>query len=207
MVTPQTISSWQTTCSCRGPVRKGAWSGSAVPGELLALCVRDKDVGPEEDLGGYRDAEATAESRADRGRRDDGGEQGDRQPAGGGGGAGTERDKESPNRSGDATVLDVPLAFVAVQRRPGSERASGHRGRENVIHVDAEPPVGRHPLYPSAPNRGTPDGCGRVGNGKEESSRTGQACGCGCPSGSFALSQKWVGGLQSACNAVSGMRG
>ena len=38
------------------------------PGELLALCVREKDVGPEEDLGGWRDAEATAESRAHNGR-------------------------------------------------------------------------------------------------------------------------------------------
>ena len=28
------------------------------PGELLALCVRQKDVGPEEVLGGWRDAEA-----------------------------------------------------------------------------------------------------------------------------------------------------
>ena len=43
------------------------------PGELPALCVREKDVEPEEVLGGQRDAEATTRSRADRSRRDDGG--------------------------------------------------------------------------------------------------------------------------------------
>ena len=46
-------------------------------GELLALCVPEKDVGTEEDLGGWRDAKATAGSQADRGPRDEGGEQGD----------------------------------------------------------------------------------------------------------------------------------
>ena len=30
------------------------------PGELLALCVRERDVGPEEDLGGRRGADAGA---------------------------------------------------------------------------------------------------------------------------------------------------
>ena len=30
------------------------------PGELLTLCVREKDVGPEEDLEGWRNAETTA---------------------------------------------------------------------------------------------------------------------------------------------------
>ena len=84
------------------------------PRELIALCVQEKDVGPEEDLRGWRDAEATAESRADRGRRDVGAEQGDGRPTGGGGG-GTERERESPDRSGDARVLDVPLAFADVQ--------------------------------------------------------------------------------------------
>ena len=57
------------------------------PWELLALCVREKDVGQEEVLGGWRDAEATAESRAGRSRREEGGGgggQGDSQPAGGG---------------------------------------------------------------------------------------------------------------------------
>ena len=69
------------------------------------------------------------------------------------------------------------------------------------------PPVGRHLLYPSAPHRGAPDGCGRVGLGKEESSRTRRACGCGCPSSGFPPSWQWFGGLGSACSAVSGMRG
>ena len=38
-----------------------------LPGDLPALCVREKDVGPEEDLGGWRDAETPAESSAQRG--------------------------------------------------------------------------------------------------------------------------------------------
>ena len=109
------------------------------PGELLALCVREKDVGREEDIGGWRDAEVIAESRTDHGRRDDGGDQGDGQP-GGGGGAGTEGARESPDRTADWRVLDVPLAFAAVQGRPGSERTGARREREDAIDVDVEPP-------------------------------------------------------------------
>ena len=180
------------------------------PGELLALCVREKDVGPQEVLGEWREAETPADSSADRGRRAEGG--GARgQPAcrGGGGEAGPEKIGEIPVRSGDARGPDVPQAFAAVQGRPGSERAGGRREREDVIDVDAEPPpppLGRHLFHPSPPDRGAPDGC-RVGLGKEEAGGTSQACGCGCPSGSFPLSRRWVGGLGSACGAVSGMRG
>ena len=107
------------------------------PGELLSLCVRKKDVGPEEVLRAWRDAKTAAESSADRGRQDDGAGRGESQPAGGGG---PKRSGESPVRSGDARVPDVPLAVAAVQGRPGSERASGRREREDVIDVDAEPP-------------------------------------------------------------------
>ena len=42
------------------------------PGELLALCVRDKDVGPEEDLGGWKRGDEGATPRADNGQRGDG---------------------------------------------------------------------------------------------------------------------------------------
>ena len=38
------------------------------PGELLALRVQDKDVGPEEDLGGWRGEDADTESRSARGQ-------------------------------------------------------------------------------------------------------------------------------------------
>ena len=40
-------------------------------GELLALCVHNKDVGPEEDLGGWRGGDADTESRAGRNQRGD----------------------------------------------------------------------------------------------------------------------------------------
>ena len=69
------------------------------------------------------------------------------------------------------------------------------------------PPLGSHLFYPSPTNRGTQDGCGRLGLGKEEGSRPGQARGCGCPSGRFPPCRRWGGGLGSACGAVSGMRG
>ena len=57
---PTTVTSlWPTTWSCRGPVPGGGmeWEWRVVslkhifPGELLALCVRGRDVGPEEELG------------------------------------------------------------------------------------------------------------------------------------------------------------
>ena len=41
------------------------------PGELLALCAQDKDVGPEEDLRGWRSGDADTESRAGRNQRGD----------------------------------------------------------------------------------------------------------------------------------------
>ena len=58
-------------------------------------------------------------------------------------------------------------------------RALGER-RRHQRRCGAPPPprpIGRHLLYPSAANRGTPDGCGSIGLGKEESSGIGQACG------------------------------
>ena len=76
----------------------------------------------------------------------------DKMTGGGGGeggpasGGGPKRSGESPDRSGDARVLDVPLAFAAVQGRPGSERAGGRWEREDVINVDAEPPPPPAPL-------------------------------------------------------------
>ena len=41
------------------------------PGELLALCVQDKDVGPEEDFRGWRGGDADTESKAGRNQRGD----------------------------------------------------------------------------------------------------------------------------------------
>ena len=37
------------------------------PGDLPALCLWDRDVGPEEGVGGGRGSDTSAESRADRG--------------------------------------------------------------------------------------------------------------------------------------------
>ena len=143
----------------------------------------------------------------------------DEMTAGGGGGG-----EKTANLPGGAVALreveSAPTeagtrgsrtAFAAVQGRPGSECAGGRREREDIIDVDAEPPppprVGNRLLYPLSSDRGTPDGCGRAGLWKEEDSRTGRACWCGCPSSSFPPSRRWVGGLGSAYDAVSGMRG
>ena len=210
----------QTTWSYRGPVREGTWSGNGglYPSKTCfrgtfwpyvcgkRMWVQKKTSG----AGGMRRQPPSPRQTAVDGTK--GGELGDGHPAREGGGCGIQRGRESPDKSGDARVPDVPLAFAAARGRPGSERIGGRREREDVIDVDAEPPpptttIGTHLFYSPVPNRGTPDGCGHVGVGKEESSRTGEACGCGCPSGSFPPSGKWVGGLGSACNAVSGMRG
>ena len=115
------------------------------PGEELALCVRNRDVGPEEDLGGWKGADASAESKVDHSPQGDGQEQGDGlptcmpacQPAGRGGG---ESSRESPAAGGDARITSVPMALVAVEGRPGSERAVERQGRDDLIDVDAEPP-------------------------------------------------------------------
>ena len=88
----------------------------------------------------------------------------------------TRGSKESPAGGGGRRVLDVPLAFAAVEGRPESKRAGERQEREDAIDVDADPPpppVGWHLFYPSAPDRGTQDGCQRIGVGKEESSRPG----------------------------------
>ena len=45
-------------------------------------------------------------------------------------------------------------------------RTSGKRGRHRRRCRSPPPPVGRHLLHLSAPDRGTPDGCGRVVSSK-----------------------------------------
>ena len=70
------------------------------PVELLALCVREKDVGPEEVLGGTRDAEAAAESSADRSRRDDGGGGEETTNLPGGGGVALRELERVPSKAG-----------------------------------------------------------------------------------------------------------
>ena len=67
---------------------------SSFQGGPLAICLRDKELGPEEDLGGWRVGDADTETRAGRNQRGHIPEHGDSQPAeqGGGGGGGEERD-------------------------------------------------------------------------------------------------------------------
>ena len=83
--TPQTTSSWQTMWNCRGLVHKGTWCGS---GELYPLNTFSRGSywpsvcgiemwGQKKTLGGWRGADASVESKADRGQRGDGPEQGD----------------------------------------------------------------------------------------------------------------------------------
>ena len=107
------------------------------PGELPALGVQDKDVRPEEDLGGWRGGDVDTESRASRRQRGDRPEHGDGQPSGQGGG---ERRGESLAVGGSARIPSAPLAFAAVEGCPGSKRGGEHQGREEVIDVDADPP-------------------------------------------------------------------
>ena len=129
-----------------------------VPGGLLALCMREKDVGPQEVLGGWRDAEATTESRADRSRRDD---------RGGGGGA-----TRQPTclREMERVPTEAGTRGSRMSLWP-SRPCRGDRGPSVVAGVGREktsstpmlsppppPPIGRHLLYPSAPDRGTSDG-------------------------------------------------
>ena len=101
------------------------------------------------------------------------------------------------------------MASAAVKGRLGYEREGERQRRKGVIDVAGEPPTpfGRHLFYLWAPNRGTQDECGRVGLGKEEGSRPGQAPGCGCPSGSLPPCRRCVGGFGSARRAVSGSGG
>ena len=54
------------------------------------------------------------------------------------------------------------------------------------------PPFGNHLVYLATPHRGKQDKCGRVCLGKEEGSRPSEACGCGCPSGSFPKVGRWA---------------
>ena len=119
MVTPETISSWQTTWSCRGPVREGTWSGGLYPSKMCSwgsfwpyVCAkrmwsRRRPRGVE-GCGGHRRVPGRPRST----RRRGGGGQGDGQLARGGG---TERIRESPDRSGDTRVPHFSLAFAAVQ--------------------------------------------------------------------------------------------
>ena len=156
-------------CVCLGAVHflllsLRASSGSHVG--LLALCLQDKDVGPEEDLGGWRGGDTDRESRAGRDHRGDKLEHGGNQPAGQAGG---ERCGERPAAGESARILNAPLAFADV--KGCSECGGEHQGGEEVIDVDAEPSpppplVGNHLFYPAAPHRGRQDGCGCVCLGK-----------------------------------------
>ena len=105
------------------------------PRGLLALCVQDKDVGPKEDLRGWRGGDANTESGAGCDQRGDKPEHGDGKLAGRGGG---ERGGESPAAGGSARIPSAPVAFAVVEGCPGSGRGGEHQGREEVIPVDAE---------------------------------------------------------------------
>ena len=137
------------------------------PGELLTLCVREKDVGPDEVLGGWRDAEATAESRADRSRGDDGGggggAQGDSQPTRGGG---TEREMER-----------VPIEAGTRGSRMSlwpSRPCRGNRGPSVLADVGREKTPSTSMLSPP-PHRQAPPlsvGCGSRHTGRVRSRRS-----------------------------------
>ena len=114
------------------------------PGEVLALCVREKDVGPEEVLGRWRDAEATAESHACRSRRDDGGGQGDSQPAGG---CGTERSGESVTEAGTRG------SWMSLWP---SRPCKGDRGPSGLADVGRERTSSTSMLSPPPPHRQAP---------------------------------------------------
>ena len=106
------------------------------PGELLALGVRERDVGQKKTSG----VEGCTYRRRIPGRPHlaRGGAGARRRPACRRGGG--ESGRESPAAGGGVRVPDVPLAFAAVEGRPGSERTGERQEREDVIDVDAEPP-------------------------------------------------------------------
>ena len=104
-------------------------------GEIQALCVQDRDLGPEEDLGGGRmQMQATSPKAVRKGLQ----EQEDGQPAGRGAG---ESSRENPAIGRGTRITSVPLAFAAVEGRPGSELVVERQERDDVIGVDAEPPL------------------------------------------------------------------
>ena len=109
------------------------------PGELLALCVQDKNMGPEEDLGGWRGGDADTESRAGGDRLGDRPEHGGSQPAGQGGG---ERRGERPAAGGSAQGSGVPLRPLRPSRgaRGPSEEVSARVGRKSSTSMLNPPP-------------------------------------------------------------------
>ena len=119
------------------------------PGQLLALSVREKDVGPEAVLGEWRDAEAATESNADRRRRDDGGGgRGDSQPAGGGTLREVERVPTEAGTRGSRMSL-WPSRPCKGDRGPSVPADVGRERTSSTSMLTPRPPLGRHLLYPS----------------------------------------------------------
>ena len=77
------------------------------PGELLALCVQVRDVGPEEELGGWRSGDGDAGSRARPEQCETGPEQGGGQPARR---VGEEGRGERPAAGESARIPSAPVA-------------------------------------------------------------------------------------------------
>ena len=128
MVKPHTISSWQTTWSYRGPVAEWAWSesGGLYPSRTysrescwLSSCGQRMWVQKKFSRRGEMQKPPPSRVQTATDEMKGGGEETARLPGGGG----PQRSGESPVRSGDARVPDVPVAFADVQGRPGSERA------------------------------------------------------------------------------------
>ena len=82
-------------------------------GDLPALCVGERDMGPEEDLGGRRGADADA--RQTTVNAGTGGSKEMASLPGRGGGGGSESGRESPAGGGGVRVPNVPLAFATVE--------------------------------------------------------------------------------------------
>ena len=136
------------------------------PGELQALCVWEKDVGSEEVLGGWRDAKAQTESGANRSRGDEGGGGARRQPTREGGGLALRKEERAPTEAGTrgSRMSLWPSRPCKGNRGPSVLADVGRQRKSSTSMLSPPPPpVGRHLLYPSAPDRGTPDGCRRVG--------------------------------------------
>ena len=67
-----------------------------------------------------------------------------------------------------------PFRVSRGHQGPSVQESAKREMTSSTWTLNPPPPVRRHLFYPWAPNRGTQDGCGRVGLGKEENNRPNQ---------------------------------
>ena len=168
--------------------------GDVFPEEILASCVPDKDLGPEEELGGLLNGEEAPRlwqvlSRAEAVPCD-----GETSP-GGDVVRHEERRGWLPVGARASKVPSWPLPLLRGARGVSGEEEVGGEETSSTSMRNSPPPFSYHLINPKTTHCNPQDECGGICFAQAEGGRASEGCGWGCPSGNFQPSRQWVGGF------------